>query len=149
MTQEDKSLFRYRLIAPLLDPDLKRGEKNRLFSAIASKIHLLPNRRERRFSRETIRSWYKRYRKLGFEMYGPYLPDPNDPTKKIRTQLLAWLDDRSRVILHAQFFFEAKLPNLEHCLRKAIQKMGLPKKIYVDNGQIYSSKQLANICARF
>ena len=243
MTQDDKALFRYRLIAPLLDPDLKRGDKNLLFSAIAAKVHLLPNGRERRFSRETIRSWYKRYRKLGFEeglknkgrsdrgksrvvpteiiqkacdlkievpqrtlrsiinilekeklfepgqlakstlhrifqqkhlteripkekgywqryqaelpndlwqsdqMSGAYLPDPNDPTKKIRTQLLAWLDDRSRVITHAQFFFEAKLPNLEHCLRKAIQKFGLPKKIYVDNGQIYSSKHLAAICA--
>jgi len=242
MTQNEKSLFRYRLIAPLLDPDLKRGEKNELFSAIAAKVHRLPNGRERMFSRETIRSWYKRYRKFGFEglgtkgrsdrgqsraipeevirkacdlklevpqrtirkvikilekekvvpvgklkkttlhrvfqrkhltskvpkekgywqryqaenpndlwqsdqMYGPYLPDPDNPAKKIRTQLLAWLDDRSRVILHAQFFFEARLPNLEHCLRKAIQKMGLPKKIYVDNGKIYSSKQLANICA--
>lgn len=243
MNQDEKALFRYRLIAPLLDPDLRRGEKNRLFSAIAGKVHLLPNDRERKFSRETIRGWYKRYRKHGFEgglkskvrndrgrsrvvseeivqkacdlkievpqrtirtvikilekekmieegklakstlhrifqqkhltakipkekgywqryqaefpndlwqsdqMYGAYLPDPNDPTKKIRTQLLAWLDDRSRLILHAQFFFEAKLPNLEHCLRKAIQKMGLPKKIYVDNGQIYSSKHLAAVCA--
>ena len=249
MTHDERSLFRYRLIAPLLDPDLKRGEKNELFNAIAAKVHLLPcgrpawpAGRERRFSRETIRSWYKRYRKFGFEgletkarsdygksrvvpeeiiqkacdlkievpqrtirkiismlemekviekgkltkstlhrilqrkhltsrvpkekgywqkyqaespndlwqsdqMYGPYLPHPNDSTKKIRTQLLAWLDDRSRVILHAQFFLDARLPNLEHCLRKAIQKMGLPKKIYVDNGQIYCSKQLANICA--
>lgn len=243
MTQDDKALFRYRLIAPLLDPDLKRGDKNQLFSAIASKVHLLPNGKERQFSRETIRGWYKRYRKLGFEaglknkargdrgksravpeaiiqkacnlkieipqrtlrsiinilekeklvepgklakstlhrifqqkhltaripkekgywqryqaefpndlwqsdqMYGAYLPNPNDPQKKTRTQLLAWLDDRSRVITHAQFFFEAKLPNLEHCLRKAIQKFGLPKKIYVDNGQIYSSKHLAAICA--
>jgi transposase InsO family protein len=243
MTRDDKALFRYRLIAPLLDPDLKRGDKNQMFSAIAGKVHLLPNGKERRFSRETIRSWYKRYRKFGFEaglknkgrndcgksrtvseetirkacdlkievpqrtlrtiirilekekvieagklskstlhrilqrkhltarvpkekghwqryqaefpndlwqsdqMYGPYLPDPNNPQKKIRTQLLAWLDDHSRVMLHAQFFLDARLPNLEHCLRKAIQKMGLPKKIYVDNGQIYSSKQLANICA--
>lgn len=244
----DKALFRYRLIAPLLDPDLKRGEKKEIFNAIAGKKHQLPNVnpndyvKEVQFSRETIRSWYKRYRKYGFEglgnksrsdygksravseevikkacdlkieipqrtlyavikilereklveintlkkstlhrifqrkrltskipkekghwqrfqaefpndlwqsdqLFGPYLPDPNDSQKKIRTQLLAWLDDCSRVILHAQFFFEAKLPNLEHCLRKAIQKMGLPKKIYVDNGQIYSSKHLETTCA--
>ena len=242
MSENEKALFRYRLIAPLLDPDLKRGDKNQLFSIIAGKDHLLPDGRERRFSRETIRSWYKRYRKSGFEgmgtkcrsdhgraravseeiiqkacdlkievpqrtlrsiikilekekmvemgkltkstlhrvfqqkhltakvpkekgywqryqaefpndlwqsdqMYGAYLLDPNNPTKKIRTQLLAWIDDRSRAILHAQFFFEARLPNLEHCLRKAIQKMGLPKKIYVDNGQIYSSRHLGTICA--
>lgn len=243
MTQDDKALFRYRLIAPLLDPDLKRGEKNQLFNAIAAKVHNLPDGRGRRFSRETIRHWYKRYRKFGFEgglknkgrcdtgqsrvvpeavidkacdlkvevpqrtirtvisilekekviepgiltkstlhrifqrkhltarvpkekgywqryqaefpndlwqsdqMYGPYLPVPDNPAKKIRTQLLAWLDDSSRLVLHAQFFFLAKLPNLEHCLRKAIQKFGLPKKIYVDNGQIYSSKHLATICA--
>lgn len=41
MTRDDKALFRYRLIAPLLDPDLKRGEKNELFAAIADKIHHL------------------------------------------------------------------------------------------------------------
>ena len=67
MTQDDKALFRYRLIAPLLDPDLKRGEKNQLFNAIAAKVYLLSNGRERRFSRETIRHWYKRYRRFGFE----------------------------------------------------------------------------------
>lgn len=242
MSKDEKGLFRYRLIAPLLDPDLMRGDKKAIFKAISEKAHHLPSGKEVKFSQETIRSWYKRFRKFGFEgletksrrdigksravpeqiirkacdlkievpqrtiskvidilereniiekdklkkstlhrifqqhhltsrvpkekgywqrfqaefpndlwqsdeMAGPYLIDPNNPDRKIRTKLLGWLDDSSRVITHAQFFFDAKLPNLEHCLRKGIQKMGLPKKIYVDNGSIYSSKHLASICA--
>ena len=63
----DKSLFRYRLIAPLLDPDLKRGDVRKLLSAAAERTHILPDGREVRFSYETIKSWYMRYKKLGFE----------------------------------------------------------------------------------
>lgn len=242
-TQErDKSLFRYRLIAPLLDPDLKRGDVKELLSAAAERTHILPDGREVKFSYETIRSWYKRYKKYGFEalknknrsdrgksravpedviqkavdlklevpqrsllriisilekgkvvlvntlkkstlhrifkqkhitarvpkekgywqrfraefpndlwqsdqMFGPYLPDPGLTGIDIRTQLLAWLDDNSRVIPHAQFYYFANSDNLDHCLRKGIQKMGLPTAIYVDNGQIYSAKHIHTICA--
>ena len=242
MTREEKDLFRYRLIAPLLDPDLQRGDKKLIIAGIAERTHLMPSGKQVKFSPETIRSWYRRFRKDGFDalkdksrgdrgksralsekiiqkacdlkievpgrtiakiidilereglaekgavkkstlhrifqqkhltaripkekgywqrfqaekpndlwqsdqMYGPYLPNPDNPAKNIRTHLLAFLDDASRMIVHGEFFFEAKTPNLEHCLRKGIQKMGIPKKIYVDNGQIYSSRQMASICS--
>jgi putative transposase len=46
-------------------------------------------------------------------MYGPYLPDPKIPEKKKQTFLVAVLDDFSRLIPHAQFYWHEKLPCLE------------------------------------
>ena len=243
MTENADALFRYRIIAPLCDPDLAWGEKTALMEEIASRIHVLPNGKEKQFKFETIKSWYKRYRKSGYDglktnprrdkgtfrivdeqiikkacdlkreqprrtlnqviaileqenivavgklqksvlhrifrhhqltaripkskgywkryqaefpndlwqsdqMHGPEVVDPNNPNKIISAQLLAWIDDRSRVICHAQFYPQGKLTNLEHCFKKAIQKMGVPKMAYTDNGSIYAAKHLGEVCAR-
>jgi len=80
--------------------------------------------------------------------YGPHLPDPKNPKKTKRTYLVAFIDDFSRLVPHAQFYFEQKLPVLEDCLRKAILKRGIPDKIYVDQGKIFVSRWLRIACAR-
>lgn len=242
MAEDEKALLRYRIIAPLCDPDVLWGEKQNLLQELAAKIHQLPGGQERQFSVETIRHWYKLYKKKGFEglrsnrrsdlgqcraldqavaqkacdlkqenprrtlikvidilerenlvdvdsvkkstlhrlfvqrqltarvpankaywqryqaehsndlwqsdqLHGPEIIDPKKPDRLIRAQLLAWLDDHSRVIAHAQFYAQAQLGALEHSLRRAIQKMGIPKLIYTDNGQIYSAKHLGVVCA--
>jgi putative transposase len=243
MSEEADALFRYRTIAPLCDPDLAWGEKTALMEEIASRIHVLPNGHQRAFKFDTIKSWYKRYKKSGYEglvtaprsdkgtfrvvdetviqkacdlkreqprrtlnqiiaileqeeivpvgklqksvlhrifghhqltaripkskgywkryqaqysndlwqsdqMHGPEVTDPHNPHKTISAQLLAWIDDHSRLICHAQFYPKGKLTNLEHALKKSIQKMGVPKMIYVDNGSIYASKHLGEVCAK-
>lgn len=38
-------------------------------------------------------------------MYGPYLPDPDRPEAKKRTYLVAIIDDFSRLIPHAEFYW--------------------------------------------
>lgn len=80
-------------------------------------------------------------------MYGPYLPDPNRPSAKKQTYLVAVLDDFSRLIPHAEFYWHERLPHLENTLQKAILKRGIPEVLYVDNGQIYSARQINTICA--
>ena len=80
--------------------------------------------------------------------YGPYLPDPKNPKKGIRTYLLAFIDDYSRLVPHAEFYFEQRLPALEDCLKKAILKRGIPNSIFVDNGKIFVSRWLRIACAR-
>jgi transposase InsO family protein len=80
-------------------------------------------------------------------MYGPYLPHPDQPETKKRTYLVAVLDDYSRLIPHAEFYWHEKLPHLENTLQKAILKRGIPHVLYVDNGQIYSAHQINIICA--
>lgn len=80
--------------------------------------------------------------------YGPYLPDPKNPKKVMRTYLIAFIDDYSRLVPHAEFYFEQKLPALEDCLKKAILKRGIPHSIFVDNGKIFISRWLRIACAR-
>lgn len=79
--------------------------------------------------------------------YGPYLPDPNNPQKKRRTYLMAFIDDYSRLVPHAQFYFEQRLPVLEDCFKKAILKRD-PDTVYVDNGKIFVSRWFRIACAR-
>lgn len=80
--------------------------------------------------------------------YGPYLPDPKNPGKKTRTYLLAFIDDYSRLVPHAEFYFDQKLPALEDCFRKAILKRGIPDRVYVDQGKIFVSRWFRMACAR-
>jgi len=80
-------------------------------------------------------------------LYGPYLPDPERPEKKKQTYLIAIIDDFSRLIVHAEFYWHERLPHLENTLHKAILKRGIPEVFYVDNGQVYSAHQINAICA--
>jgi hypothetical protein len=80
--------------------------------------------------------------------YGPYLPDPKNPKKTKRTYLIAFIDDYSRLVPHAEFYEEQRLPALEDCFKKAILKRGIPNSIFVDNGKIFVSRWLRIACAR-
>lgn len=96
----------------------------------------------RRFERDEVNALWQ-----GDSMVGPWLPDPNQPGKKKRAHLFCFLDDHSRLIPHAEFFWEEALPRLERVLKVAILKRGLPKSLYVDNGKVYHATQFAAACA--
>jgi transposase InsO family protein len=83
----------------------------------------------------------------GDAMDGPWLPDPANPERQRQTFLFAFLDDHSRLVPHAQFYWNEQLPRLEDCLRRALLRYGRPLAIYVDQGKVYTSKQLDTICA--
>lgn len=80
--------------------------------------------------------------------YGPYLPDPNHPGHKMRTYLVAMIDDATRLVTHAEFYDNQRLPVLEDTLRKAVIKCGLPDNLYVDQGKIFVSQWLQLACAK-
>jgi transposase InsO family protein len=77
-----------------------------------------------------------------------YLPDPNDPKKRRKAILFAIMDDYSRFIVHAQFYWDEKLPRMEDSLKKGILKHGIPEQFYCDNGAAFSSLHLARICGK-
>lgn len=79
---------------------------------------------------------------------GPWLPDPKRPGKVRRAWLYAFLDDHSRLCLDGRFSFKEDLPTLELCFRRALQKWGVPTKVYYDNGQVYRAHHMRAICAR-
>jgi len=80
--------------------------------------------------------------------YGPYLPDPDHPGHKVKTYLMAIIDDATRLVVHAEFYASQKLPVLEDNLRKALTRCGAPDNLYIDNGKIFVSRWLRLACAR-
>jgi transposase InsO family protein len=83
----------------------------------------------------------------GDAMHGPYLPDPADPDEERQVFLFAFIDDHSRLVPHAQFYWNEQLPRMEDCLKRAILRYGRPLAIYVDLAKVYTSKHLDTICA--
>jgi transposase InsO family protein len=82
-------------------------------------------------------------------MYGPHLPAklPNGRTRKEQTYLIAVLDDHSRLLCHGEFFFRQDLAAWLCCLESAIRKRGIPRKLYCDNGQVFTAEQVRRIAA--
>lgn len=77
----------------------------------------------------------------GDALVGPWLPDPERPARMRRVHLFAFIDDHSRLVPYAEWFWEEALPRMERVLKLAILRRGLPRAIYVDNGLVYASTQ--------
>ncbi len=75
---------------------------------------------------------------------GPFVKINGVP---VQTRLIAFLDDASRVCCHGQFFPAENVDTLIESFRAAFYKRGVPHALYVDNGSIYSSKEILQICA--
>ena len=78
-------------------------------------------------------------------LYGPFVKINGTP---VQTRLIAFIDDASRVCAHGQFFPAENVDTLIEALRAAFYKRGVPASLYVDNGSIYTSKEIIQICAR-
>lgn len=76
---------------------------------------------------------------------GPFVKINGVP---VQTRLIAFIDDASRVCCHGQFFPAENVDTLIESLRAAFYKRGVPHSLYVDNGSIYTSKEIIQICAR-
>ena len=74
---------------------------------------------------------------------GLWLPDPRDPRKYIQTKLFLWIDDVSRLVAHAEFYFDEQLPRMERSLKIALCRRGVPVRIYVDNGAVFRANQFS------
>jgi putative transposase len=77
-------------------------------------------------------------------MHGPKVPVDQ---KERKTYLIAFLDDHSRLIVHAAFYLSENLGAFMDAFEKALSKRGLPRKLYVDNGAAYRSHKLEFTCA--
>jgi transposase InsO family protein len=109
--------------------------------------------REIQASRQQVAS--RRYCRVGRNTlwqadlkYGPYLPNPKQPYHKIRTYLVAIIDDATRMVVQGEFYDNQRLPVLEDAFRKALTRCGAPDNLYVDNGKIFVSQWLRLACAK-
>lgn len=78
-------------------------------------------------------------------MVGPYVKTRSGHAQ---AKLIAFLDDASRVCCHGEFFVAENADTLVHAFKSALYKRGIPQTLYVDNGSIYTSKEISQICAR-
>jgi transposase InsO family protein len=78
-------------------------------------------------------------------MHGPYVVHNG---KKKKTFLFAIIDDHSRLITHAQFYFRENTSSFMDCLANALAKRGLPASLYTDNGAYFKSSRLEFTLAR-
>jgi putative transposase len=62
--------------------------------------------------------------------------------KRRKSYLIAFIDDHSRLIPHAGFYPSEGLTSFMDCFSQALRKRGLPRKLYVDNGAAFRSRQL-------
>jgi putative transposase len=111
----------------------------------ATAVQLLSQQRPkpyRRFERSHFGDLWQ-----GDAMHGPKLPDPANPDKERQVFLFAFLDDHTRLVPHAQFYWNEQLPRLEDCFKRAMLRYGRPLAIYADQGKVYTSKHLNTICA--
>jgi putative transposase len=78
-------------------------------------------------------------------MHGPYVTVGK---RKRKAYLIAFLDDHSRFILHAEFYLNEQLETFRKALQQAVTKHGLCQKLYVDNGSCFRGIQLEHTAAQ-
>jgi transposase InsO family protein len=77
-------------------------------------------------------------------MHGPRVDHQG---KSRKTYLLAFIDDHSRLVPHAEFYLSESLPSYLKALEEALLTRGLPRKIYTDNGSAFRSHHLEHVTA--
>jgi putative transposase len=78
-------------------------------------------------------------------MYGPKIRDAG---RQRQTYLIAFIDDATRVVPYAVFAFSEGAVSYLSTLEQAVRRRGIPKRLYVDNGAAFRSKQLSIVCAK-
>lgn len=99
-----------------------------------------PGVQRKRFAYDTVNTLWQ-----GDASVGPYL---TIGSRKCRTFLFAFLDDCSRLIPHAQFFFTENFEPMKAVLKETMLRRGQPRMLYVDNGKVYTSNTLHLACAK-
>lgn len=76
--------------------------------------------------------------------HGPYIKIGD---KKYKTYIIAFIDDKSRLLMGFETFMNDNAINMQKVFKSAVKTYGKPKRLFVDNGGPYSNNQLINICA--
>jgi putative transposase len=83
---------------------------------------------------------------IGDVLVGPFVPHPRQAGSQ-RAYLFVLVDDYSRLLLHARWCPEQTARAGQEVLRAAIQRRGLPERLYVDNGAPYANAAILRTCA--
>jgi putative transposase len=83
---------------------------------------------------------------VGDVLVGPFVPHPRTAASR-RAYLFVLVDDYSRLLLHGRWLPDQDARAGQTVLRAAIQRRGLPERLYVDNGAPYANAALERTCA--
>lgn len=72
-------------------------------------------------------------------MHGPMVLSGD---KRRKAYLIAFIDDHSRLIPHGRFYLSEGVSCFMSAFADAVSRRGLPRKLYVDNGSAFKSRQL-------
>ena len=70
-TKQELSIFKFSLIAPVVNGTFNASSKMEYFRDVAKLTHKLPSGKEVKYSSMTIKKWYLKYRKGGLESLEP------------------------------------------------------------------------------
>ena len=79
-------------------------------------------------------------------MHGPRLLE-RGRSRGTKTYLHAFLDDASRLVPYAAFYPTEGSACFQDALKQALQRRGIPQRLYCDNGAIYRNHHLQIVCA--
>jgi putative transposase len=82
------------------------------------------DREVKRFSQEFVNEQWQ-----SDLLYGPYIKNGK---RNMQTYLIAYLDDCSRLITYAEFFYKQDFEVLRSSFKEAVLKRGIPKILYMD-----------------
>jgi transposase InsO family protein len=109
------------------------------FSKAQMKLYATPGVAARRFARaERNDMWQADIKHCGYIKAG-------GDSKEVL--FVGFIDDATRYIVHGEFYYGQGQEIVEDCLRKAIQKQGLPRRLYFDNGKQFRNKWSERACA--
>lgn len=77
---------------------------------------------------------------------GPFLTLAGQK-KPLATHLCAIIDDHSRVVPHGAYYLAADTRSFHQSLKQAVQRRGLPRKLYTDQGGPFINDHTRVICA--
>jgi transposase InsO family protein len=77
---------------------------------------------------------------------GPFLTVAGQK-KSVATHLCAIIDDHSRVVPYAAYYTTADTRSFHQSLKQAVQRRGLPRKLYTDQGGPFTNDHTRVICA--
>jgi putative transposase len=83
---------------------------------------------------------------IGDVLVGPFVPHPRVSGSR-RAYLFVLVDDYSRLLVHSRWVADQNTRAGQDVLRAAIQRRGLPERLYVDNRPPYANAALERSCA--
>jgi putative transposase len=112
-----------------------RRLKRRPTEGVLLAAHRLETREVRSFEMDHVHAlWHLDFHQGSLKILG-------SDGQWYKTLLLCFMDDRSRLICHAQWYLDETAETLVHGLMQAIQKRGLPRALMTDNGSAMTSSE--------